>query len=54
MTDEKNKTGLQFDGLPMQSLIGSPLKAASDAQAKLAETTAGIHPDSRVGEFLFR
>ena len=40
MTDEKNKTGLQFDGLPMQSLIGSPLKAASDAQAKLAETTA--------------
>ena len=40
MTDEKNKTGRQFDGLPMQSLIGSPLKAACDAQAKLAETTA--------------
>ncbi len=40
MTDEKNKTGRQFDGLHMQSLIESPLKAACDAQTKLAETTA--------------
>ena len=39
MTDEKNKTGRQFDGLPMQSLTGGPLKAACDAQVKLAETT---------------
>ena len=40
MTDENNKTGRQFEGLPMESLIGSPLKAACNAQAKLAETTA--------------
>ena len=40
MTDEKNKTGRQLDGLHMQSLIESPLKAACDAQTKLAKTTA--------------
>ena len=40
MTDEKNKNGRQYEGLPMESLIGSPLKAACDAQAKLVETTA--------------
>ena len=40
MTDEKNKTGRQFDGLHMQSLIESPLKAACDAQTKRAKTTA--------------
>ncbi len=40
MGDEKNKTGVPFDGLDMESLTGGPLKAACDAQAKLAETTA--------------
>lgn len=30
----------QFKGLPMGQLIGSPLKAASDSQLKLAQSTA--------------
>ena len=30
----------QFKGLPMDNLIGEPLKAAADAQAKLAKGTA--------------
>ena len=40
MGDKKNKTGVPFDGLDMESLTGGPLKAACDAQVKLAETTA--------------
>ena len=40
MTDEKNETGGQFNGLRMDSLIGGPLKGACDAQSKLAESTA--------------
>ena len=40
MTDEKNETGGQFNGLRMDSLIEGPLKGACDAQSKLAESTA--------------
>lgn len=42
MTDEKKKTGGQFGDLPMGSMIGSSLKAASEAQETLAEATAGF------------
>ena len=40
MKDEISKTCRQSDGLAVESWIGSPAKAACDAQAKLAETTA--------------
>ncbi len=34
--------GDQFKGLPMDELIGAPLKAACDAQVRLANATAGF------------
>lgn len=35
----------QFSGLPMESLIGSPLKAACDAQVMLAQSTVNFIRD---------
>ena len=42
MANEKKKTDGQFGDLPMGSMIGSPLKAALEAQETLAEATAGF------------
>ena len=42
MADGKNKKGGTFEGLPMESLIGAPLKRAYDAQLKLAESMTGF------------
>lgn len=40
MPEGAEKMGEQFSGLNMESLIGGPLKAAYDAQAMLAASTA--------------
>lgn len=40
MADGLVNMGQQFSGLPMQDLIGSPLRAACDAQVMLAGATA--------------
>lgn len=42
MADELVKMGDQFGGLDMASLIGGPLRAACDAQAMLASSTANF------------
>ncbi len=34
--------GEEFNGIPMESLIGAPLKAASDANLQLAQTTSNF------------
>lgn len=40
MAQELVNMAAQFQGLPMESLIGGPLKAAADAQVMLASSTA--------------
>ena len=40
MAGELVKMSDQFQGLPMDSLIGGPLTAACDSQVKLARSTA--------------
>lgn len=40
MANRKEMTAAQFGGLPMESLIGGPLKAVCEAQTKQAESTA--------------
>ncbi|MDR0338832.1 MAG: DUF2589 domain-containing protein [Desulfovibrio sp.] len=45
MADELVNMGQQFKGLPMQDLIGAPLRAACDAQLELAKATASFIED---------
>ncbi len=40
MANGKEMTTVQFGGIPMESLIGGPLKAVCEAQMKQAEWTA--------------
>lgn len=40
MANGKEMTAVQFGGIPMESLIGGPLKAVCEAQMKQAEWTA--------------
>ena len=37
MANGKEMTAVQFGGIPMESLIGGPLKAVCEAQMKQAE-----------------